>query len=175
MVGMWFRSPGVEYADMPLLPGAVGFRCQQLSATLQVSTCAGMWREARAGSGRCQQCSGCAIGAGHAGVEDASRSSLLGRPMCSRCGRQDLRLIGGNVCVGCKNREYEWVKGRNAKGKPPVCQPPLERRRVTFSRGSAVEVLARERTVSTAELVVELLRDSPTRVMFGLGVGRVYG
>lgn len=165
---------GVEYFESELLPGRAMFRCSRISATLQVSTCAGMWREANAGTGipeRGAQCRACVVGAQHAGQVDPTGNRLRGMPVCSRCHRTDLRLIGGNVCVGCKNREYEWVKGRNAKGKFPACHPPLERRRVTYRVGGEVCTLVRERTVNTTELVVELLRDSPNRVVFGLGRG----
>jgi hypothetical protein len=96
---------------------------------------------------------------------------MRGLGVCSRCQRTDLRLIGGNVCVGCKNREYEWIKGANAKGKFPVCHPPMHRRRLTVCSAGVTRVVARDLTVSTVELVVEALRDSPTRVVFGLGRG----
>lgn len=97
---------------------------------------------------------------------------MRGLGVCSRCQRTDLRLIGGNVCVGCKNREYEWVKGCNAKGKFPICHPPMHRRRVNVCAGGVARAVVRDLTVSTLELVVEALRDSPTRVVFGLGRGR---
>lgn len=161
---------GVEYSESDLIPGALVFRCSRQSATLQVSTCRQMWTVANKAGDRCSRCMGCPVGAAHAGVADPTASVLRGLPICSRCHRTELRLIGGNICVGCKNREYEWVKGRNAKGKPPVCHPPLARRRVTCRVGSEVRVVAREMTASTTELVVEMLRDSPTRVVFGLGV-----
>lgn len=133
-----------------------------------------MWKGANAGVGlpeRGAQCRGCPVGATHAGQVDPTGHWLRGMPACSRCHRTDLRLIGGNVCVGCKNREYEWVKGRNAKGKFPTCHPNLEPRRVTYRAGGRVCTLVRERTASTTELVVELLRDSPNRVVFGFGRG----
>lgn len=174
---MAVEVPGVEYLTSELLPGRPMFRCSRMSATLQVSSCVGMWREANAGTGvpeRGAQCRGCPVGAVHAGEVDPTGHRLRGMPVCSRCHRTDLRLIGGNVCVGCKNREYEWVKGKNAKGKFPACHPPLERRRVVYRAGDRVATLVRDRTASTTELVVELLRDSPSRVVFGLGRGVAY-
>jgi len=74
-----------------------------------------------------------------------------------------------------QNREYEWVKGRNAKGKFPACHPRLGPRRLVYATEAGVHVVARERTASTLELVVEVLRDSPKRALFGFGVGRVHG
>lgn len=152
------------------------FRCTRLSASLQVERCAQMWRDAvETRGGRSGRCLGCEVGAAHAGEVDASYHRLRATTTCSRCHRADLRLIGGNVCVGCKNREYEWVKGQNAKGKFPVCHPRLDPRRLVYATSAGVRVLVRERTVSTTELVVEVLRDSPKRALFGFGVGRVYG
>ena len=154
------------------------FRCDRMAASLQVMRCASMWAEAN-GKGsppeRLERCRGCSVGACHAGARDPSYHRLRGVTVCARCHRTDLRLIGGNVCVGCKNREYEWVKGRNAKGKFPACHPRLDPRRLVYATSAGVHVVVRERTASTTEMVVEVLRDSPKRALFGLGVGRVYG
>jgi hypothetical protein len=166
--------PGVEYFESDLMPGKPMFRCVKLSASLQVSRCASMWQEANDNPERMSGCRSCKTGAAHAGAVDPSFHRLRGLAVCSRCQRADLRLIGGNVCVGCKNREYEWVKGKNAKGKFPSCHPPMSRRSLSISFGGRAERVTRTLTVSTTELVVELLRDRPSRVVFGLGKGRVY-
>lgn len=171
-------ATGVSYFESELLPGRPMFRCDRMAASLQVTRCASMWTEAN-GRGsppeRLERCRGCSVGACHAGARDPSYHRLRGVTVCARCHRTDLRLIGGNVCVSCQNREYEWVKGRNAKGKFPATHPPLGRRRVTVMVGGEVRVVTRERTTATMELVVGLLRDSPDRVVFGLGRGRAYG
>lgn len=164
----------VEYFESPLLPGRRMFRCERLSASLQVSACSAMWVEANAAGAtpeRLFRCRQCPLGAEHAGVGDANMSPLRGSGICSRCHRSDLRLIGGNVCVACKNREYEWLKGRNAKGSRPVKHPPLNRRVVRYVAGGEVRVLARPHTTSADELVVELLRDSAKRVLIGRSGG----
>lgn len=164
----------VEYFESPLLPGRTMFRCDRLSASLQVSACSSMWAEANASGAvpeRLFRCRQCPLGAAHAGVADANMSPLRGSGICSRCHRADLRLIGGNVCVGCKNREYECIKGRNAKGRVPVKHAPLARRLVRYRAGGEVRVLARAHTTCTDELVVELLRDSAKRVLIGRGGG----
>lgn len=166
-----------EYFESALLPGKPMFRCDRLRATLRVEACAGMWRDANERGGtsesvvRCRQCQ---VGAGHAGVSDASTSAMRGVTVCSRCHRTDLRLIGGNVCVGCKNREYEWVKGANAKGTAPVRHPVLSRRSLRVWRDGRVVVVARELTASPLELVVEVLRDSLKRPVFGFGRGELF-
>ncbi len=86
-----------------------------------------------------------------------------------------MRLIGGNICVCCKNREYEWVKGRNGRGKFPITHPQLEKRTVRYVVAGVVKVLVRKLTASTDELTIELLRDSEKRVMFGWGRGKSSG
>ena len=165
--------PAIVYFENPLLPGKAMFRCEKLSASLQVSVCAGMWEQAN-GAGSCVErlarCKQCVVGAGHAGADDVNMSPLRGSATCSRCHRTDLRLIGGNVCVGCKNREYEWINGRNARGKPPETHPVLERRCVRYSVGGEVKTLSRAHTASSGELVVELMRDQGKRVLLGRAV-----
>lgn len=159
--------PAIVYFENPLLPGKASFRCEKLSASLQVSVCAGMWEQAN-GDGpfveRLARCKKCAVGVKHAGADDVNMSALRGTATCSRCHRTDLRLIGGNVCVGCKNREYEWINGRNARGKPPKSHPALARRFVRYLSGGEVKTLSRANTVSSVELVIELLRDQGKRV-----------
>ena len=162
----------VEYFENPLLPGKPMFRCERLTASLQVASCVGMWTEANAAGAppeRLFRCVKCPLGAKHAGVGDANMSPLRGATICSRCHRTDLRLIGGNVCVSCQNRSYEWQKGRNAKGKAPVKHPVLVRRSVRYVCDGQVRVLVRALTASADELVVELLRDSTKRVVIGRG------
>lgn len=165
------------YFESELLPGRPMFRCAKLAASLQVSRCASMWTEANArhAPDRLDQCRGCTIGARHAGAVEPAYHRLRGTTTCARCHRTDLRLIGGSLCVSCKNREYEWVNGRNRRGKFPMLHPAMARRRLTVLIGGKVRVVARELTTSSLELVVELLRDAPERVVFGLGRGRVYG
>lgn len=162
----------MDYFENPLMPGKKFFRCDRLSASLQVSSCAGMWKDANGPKAcdRLLRCKGCRIGARHAGVEDVSTSPVRGLPMCVRCNRTGMRLINGLVCVSCKNREYEWRKGKNAKGVYPSHYRGLERVKVRYVSGGMVRTLERE-AVGVAELVAQVLRDSEKRVMFGMGVG----
>ena len=164
----------MDYFENPLLPGKPMFRCDRLKASLQVVACSGMWAEANAVGQvpeRLFRCRQCPVGAEHAGVVDANMSSLRGTGICARCHRTDLRLIGGNICVSCQNRAYEWIKGRNAKGKPPERHPVLSRRLVRYVCDGQVRVLARAHTACADELVVELLRDRPKCVVLGRGRG----
>lgn len=151
------------------------FRCARMSATLQVSSCAEMWLASSQGKqGSQDRCRACPIGARHAGAGDPATHWLRGVPVCSRCQRTGMRLIGGNQCVSCCNRQYEYIKGKNAKGKFPARHPPLEPRAVVVAVGGEVRRVERPLTASTTELVVELLRDSAERVVFGFR-GAVYG
>ena len=172
------RADGVGYFESELMPGKLMFRCDRLSASLRADTCAGMWREANA-NGQPQErlfrCRSCPVGAVHAGEVGASCHRLRGLSICARCHRTGLRLIGGNLCVSCANRQYEWVKGKNAKGQPPKLHPKLERRRCVVAVGGEVREVVRELTVGVDEVVVELLRDSGRGVVFGFGVGVVCG
>jgi len=164
----------MEYFEIPEMPGKKMFACAPLKAgMMQVATCAVMWTQANGKDapdrlGKCKQCT---VGAGHAGVTDAAFNPIRGSHMCSRCNRTDMRLIGGNICVCCMNRQYEWVKGKNGRGKFPVTHPVLSKRRMTYVVAGMVKTLQRPLTASQDELTIELLRDSDKKVVFGWGKG----
>lgn len=85
--------------------------------------------------GRLEACIGCAIGQHHADPVAPPAStvkpfSFAYREVCVRCRRggeaDNNRLLGRirlvrehTTCVSCVNREYEVLKGRNAKGAKP--------------------------------------------------------
>jgi hypothetical protein len=154
------------------MPGVAMFKCERLHASLQVGKCRDMWVATNEGAiGGCERCGKCQVGAGHAGVTGSSFSPLRGTMTCARCHRTDQRLIGGNVCVSCYNRAREWLSGKNAKGSKPCKHPALERRVVRYVEDGVVRVMSRAHTVGMGELVVEVLRDSGKRVVFGRGLG----
>lgn len=155
----------VDYVDQPAVPGTPHFRCDRLRAVLAVPRCASMWRQDGATEGRA--CNHCSIGAEHAGLKDPNPSPLFGSKTCARCHRLKTRLIGKMLCVSCKNREYELLKGSNAKGTLPVKLQSLDRRRVTYFAGERVHTLVIDRSLDQDELIVAVLRDSPHRVAFG--------
>lgn len=164
----------IEYFELPEMPGRKMFKCTALVATIQVATCKDMWAKANGKDApdRLHRCKQCPIGAAHVGVVDAALNRLRATATCARCHRTDMRLIGGNICVCCKNREYEWVKGRNGRGKFPITHPTLSPRILRYVVAGQVKVIARKLTASTDELTIELLRDSDKRVMFGWGRGK---
>lgn len=121
---------GIEYRAADWTPLPI-FDCRPLRATLTTAACATQWKNAKEGSA----CAACEVGKTHSKAlqPTAKRTAPGARPgTCLRCGRTDQRLIGGCVCVSCRNREYEWRKGRNAKGKPPETYVPLHRRIVAI-------------------------------------------
>lgn len=103
----------VAYFNVDCAPGRY-FKCEKQRCTLSETSCAKQYVKAKGGS---SLCSGCEVGASHAGEK-----IVYGLPvkMCCRCGGTDKRLIHARICVSCYNREREYVLGRNAKGKPPI-------------------------------------------------------
>lgn len=165
--------PTITYTEHELMPGRPMFRCDALAAVVQVSSCAGMWERANVGANpRADRCRGCRLGAVHAGQAMPDASALRGVPICPRCGGTDKRLVSGWLCISCYNRQREAVVGRNAKGKPPEKIGRLVPRAVQFVCQGETRRIRRELTVSTDELVVELLRDQPAKVLMGWGVGK---
>ena len=157
-----------DYFELPEMPGRQMFRCDKRQATLQVSSCAGMWSVAndRNAPERLDQCRNCSLGAKHAGVGEISLCPLRGSSICARCHQGTTRLIRKHLCVSCANREYEYRKGRNARGTAPVTHPPLAPIEIRFLAGDQVSRSAID-AVSMTELVVAALRDSSKQVTFG--------
>lgn len=140
-----------EYFSLDSVGGKY-FECKLLRATLTTTACASKYRKAKE-KGSASVCAHCATGAEHAG--EKPRAEFSARECC-RCGRTDLRLIGGYRCVNCFNRELEKIKGANAKGQPPVHAAPVyamdvyvpgSRRRMHF-----------DRVCSAAEAIVAAMR-----------------
>lgn len=106
--------PAATYFEHPLMPGVQHFECQAQRCTLSVTSCAAQYRRAKAPDSG-SACRGCRLGAEHAGEKLTSTP----RRLCCRCGRTDQRLVGGQVCVSCYNRQRELLVGRNGKGQFP--------------------------------------------------------
>lgn len=94
-------------------------------------------------------------------------SQLRGQEICSRCHRVGMRLVGGDICVSCWNRQREVIIGKNARGRKPLKHPPIAPRSITFMTGSALVRIERLYSVCTEELVISALRDSTRQVFFG--------
>lgn len=160
----------IEYFTLPELPDRPCFNCTRRNATLQVATCAAQWKQAnsRARSECSHQCQTCPIGAVHAGEGELTMSHLRGKEICARCFRVGLRLISGDICVSCWNRQREYYLGVNARGKSPVNHPSISAIRAAVSVGGEIKLIRRARAVSTEELIVATLRDNTRQVFFGL-------
>ncbi|MBS0426659.1 MAG: hypothetical protein JSR41_05145 [Proteobacteria bacterium] len=114
------------------IPGPAGapgryFACTKLSATLSTLSCAAQWTAAEHRDS--SPCRGCPIGKQHSSEHHGLQPTEPHRGRvgtCLRCGGVGLRLIvARGVCVSCANRQYECLKGRNAKGSPPIKHGPL--------------------------------------------------
>jgi len=157
------------YFQIDGAPGLRMFRCARLRATISDRACGTNFK--RAQTLRTDQitgthlCRDCPLGAHHAGVPFVRRSGLYSIDLCPRCRRYSGRIINGTRCVSCTNREYEWIKGANAKGTPPTMKP-LEARRIRIILGGHVTELRAERTRDTAEMVIGVLRVAEGRVLF---------
>ena len=144
------------------------FHCQRMLATISTSACADMWRDAHEqNSERRRQCRGCPLGAKHAGVSDANLCDIHNVRICARCRNEVPRLIWGNICVSCRNREYEYARGYNARGTPLTKLKNLEPRQVRYIEGGAVRVRRSSLSASVEELIVGTLRDAAKSVAFG--------
>lgn len=102
----------------------------------------------------------------HAGETAASLSPLKHTLICARCHRRANRLVGKHICVSCKNREYEWLKGRNAKGSKPVKLKALGPRTLRYLHGEELRTMHLPLSVDVEELIVAAIRDSANKIRF---------
>lgn len=164
----------IEYFELLEMPGHQFFRCERRKATIRTSVCAKMWQEGHAkhADERHLSCRGCQVGARHAGASEATLSPVYASPICGRCGAGSTRLIGGHLCVSCANRQYEWIKGRNARGNKPTAHPGLWRISVRYQTGGQVKVRTAPHALDPLELITAVLRDEPKQSTFGFNPPR---
>lgn len=158
----------INYYERPEMPGKRFFRCERRRADIQVSVCASMWSDGqqRGASERFWICRGCEVGECHAGADNANKSSFYLKPVCLRCLRMTMRMINNLICVSCVNRQYEYLKGRNARGTRPVAHPPLKKHSITYFSGGKAKTISQPHVTGLVELIVLALRDDPNRVRF---------
>jgi hypothetical protein len=144
------------------------FACERMRATISVPQCARLWTDANVENSETRRlCRGCPTGAHHAGAHDANLCDIHNVKICSRCRKEASRLIFGNLCVSCRNREYEYMRGYNARGTPLTKLKALEPRQIRISEGGSVRTHRVSLTASVEELIVGTLRDAAQRVVFG--------
>jgi hypothetical protein len=158
-------APGVSYEPREGTT-RLFFPCTAYRATLSREACADRWRSSQGATGavaeRVSLCRGCVIGASHAGHEPVVYSRHYGAAMCPRCRKPSFRIIGGRVCVSCANREYELIKGLNARGTVPVilaARPPVNRRLIEVANDIARPIEATN-VIDLAEALLRRLRTS---------------
>lgn len=69
--------------------------------------------------------------------------------------------------MSCRNREYEFLRGYNARGTPLTKLKALEPRQVRYIEGGLVRIRRATLSASVDELVVGTLRDAAKCVAFG--------
>lgn len=163
------QLPGVSYRSVAGLNRPV-FDCGPHRAVLTTTTCARMWRQAQSATRseeRHLACRACPIGAGHAGETSVFYSRLYGTMICPRCGKGTTRMIRDRVCVSCRNREYEWNRGFNAKGAPITEMRPLRPAELRYSIDGRPARFRTQLAVDTTEVVAHLLRTTRGKLSFG--------
>lgn len=153
------------YFEMPGAPGAY-FHCQPYKSRMSVASCAGMYSaEKGRQNGRHPHCNGCPVGALHAGEQVVRASALLGAKLCPRCTQPAARIVRG-VCVSCINREYEIVRGVNAKGSAPSRLKPLHAVAVAYAVDGEVRITSIPRATGRLEAMLRVLRTQNGEVEF---------
>lgn len=162
------------YFEHELMPGKRMFACPTLAvSTMSTQACAERFRTAGAGD----RCRGCWVGRQHSADHPAEPLKKvrrapgevdlrLRRPekstWCPRCSRSGLRIISTlGTCVSCANRQYEYLKGANAKGRPPVQHPPLLPVDVGIELADGSRELRRVDAVHHAEAIARALTHLP--------------
>lgn len=157
--------PEPTYFDMPGAPGRY-FVCAPYNSTMSTGSCAGMYRaEKGRQNGRHPHCSGCPIGAVHAGERPPAAAGMFGAKICPRCTFPATRIVRG-VCVSCINREYEVVRGVNAKGSPPSRLKPLYPLALTYTADGESRSTCFPRVTGRIEAMLRVLRTQQGEVEF---------
>lgn len=160
------------------------FRCAPYSIEISVAQCAASWEAARrttlpgsktaleAGDRKCKTCP---IGQAHATGSDPATaipaSPFFQAPICPRCTRDAgatcrMRLIKGELCISCHNRQWEFLRGYNGKGSPPkIAEIPA--RSIAYHDGERVNIHRRQHAMHTVETMIAVLREVPRAVAFG--------
>lgn len=139
------------------------FTCPRHPGGLRLteSSCAAQWQRGRLAApwDSVYRCHGCEIGAANAGCPPPPPAP--GRTLCCRCGRIGMRLIRGQICVSCYNREREVRIGKDRRGNVPVSLPPALSLSLSIGVGERFDGLA----ASRMELAIHAARQRPGLVL----------
>jgi len=156
----------IEYFPMEGVPGRY-FQCPAYGTTMSDSFCGRSYQDAkRQAEPRHPACRGCAVGALHAGDKAPPPASMLGRLLCCRCHRSTRRLLHGALCISCYNRELEVIKGRNAKGRPPVHAIPTHHQTLLIIGLAGPKLVNFDRVADVLEAMLRVLRTEQQQVTF---------
>lgn len=148
----------VEYFGIDGVAGRYFF-CPAYKVTMSVASCASSYKaEKQTRYGRHMLCKGCPIGAAHANERPVAVRSVYGSLLCPRCQRSAIRLVRG-VCVSCVNRQYEVIKGVNAKGRPPTRVAPLAPMRIVSVEHTSAVLVSTALASGRLEVVLRTLRE----------------
>ncbi len=121
----------VEYFERPEIPGVPAFRCVKLSATLSVTSCATMWKQANHDNvERLNRCKTCPIGAVHAGETAASTGARQVRGQAEQVDWQ--ASVRELLQPAARVHHRQELEGQRADQDATACQahrPVLRRRR----------------------------------------------
>jgi hypothetical protein len=125
----------VEYRT--IIEGQRHFFCERLRATIDTANCADRWARALPKdivAAKFITCLRCPLGWRHHGEHHPGQMPAAAQEqkssVCVRCGRPSGRLVSGEVCLSCYNREAEWRRGYDARGNVPRNYRPITKRRV---------------------------------------------
>jgi len=150
------------------------FACQRLPGNLKLSkaSCAAMWRRGLLPDSDetiAWHCRGCETGALHAGAADKPAPRAR---RCVRCGDGGIKIVGGILCISCYNRQAEFAKGCNGKGKVPVdfqplhiwADPDVERIIAARTLAEAQETWRRLHDIDVPDELIDFGEATPTEV-----------
>ena len=139
------------------------FTCPRYAGGLRLTpmACASQWRRGKDALPwqSIYPCRGCEIGAVNAG--EPLPAQAPGRTLCCRCGRTGLRLIRGQICVSCYNREREVRIGKDRRGNVPRSAPPAFSLALMLGNGDSFRAMA----TSRVELAMFAARKFPGSTM----------
>ena len=150
-------------ADKPeyrrLVPSQLRFDCGPLRAVLSTKACAELGQRAEPGTA----CHRCELGQQHhTDHHPAERRRERAVGTCVRCGRADLQIVRTHgLCVSYQNREYEWINGRNTKGKVPTEYRPAFQHELTLLLGDGTVQRRLEAGLHAGEALARLLLRLP--------------
>ena len=146
------------------------FECERRDAVLSPNSCAVMWSNAN-GSKSCPinltKCHNCPVGAHHSGCDVSGSSQQLN--LCARCNRPSVRMVRDRICISCANREYEVLRGVNARGCFPSKHPPLHKISIRYRYGGSVILWGGELVTNSVEAMMSVIKICGDEVEFSFG------